>query len=319
MTWDRIIFFCGSMSGPVVAITILRIHGNQWDVSALTLPLSIGLVCIAISAIISFFVQEQWTLSVESDNVQEELRKRGKKAKKCFCFNSDTHIPYLVVFRDILGGLASGMTIKFFPLFFEQIVKLDPVSLQVNYLCSTIALAIITYAVKLLADKIGRVPSILISTYLGISLGWTLAFGKYYFWDVSWAVCLIWVLRTAFMNCTVPLSKSILNDYTNKESRNTWNSFESISSFGWSGSAVLGGWMLDKLGYEWVFIITFGLQLVMTIPVWILLFLVPGKETAVAVDIPSAGEQIETFFDNSGTTLDNSDDSFSSRDFTRKR
>jgi hypothetical protein len=32
---------------------------------------------------------------------------------------------------DIVFGLASGMTVKFFGLFFEEIVHLDPVSLQI--------------------------------------------------------------------------------------------------------------------------------------------------------------------------------------------
>lgn len=134
-------------------------------------------------------------------------------------------------------------------------------------------------------------------------------------------MCFIWIMRTAFMNCSFPLSKSILNDYTTKGTRNTWNSFESIASFGWSGSAVLGGWMLGKcvhpelflclmfswmparvavtnffsyrFGYEWVFICTFGLQLAMLIPNWMLLHLVSKEVTNSNFET----EQVEALLD----------------------
>ena len=46
-----------------------------------------------------------------------------------------------------------------------------------------------------------------------------------------------------------------------KEERARWNAAESINRFGWSGSAVLGGHLVDLYGYRFTFLITAGLQL----------------------------------------------------------
>lgn len=50
-----------------------------------------------------------------------------------------------------------------------------------------------------------------------------------------------------------------------------------------------------RLGYEWVFIATFGLQVLMLPINWILLFLVKKEVKVHQDDIPEAGEQIEAF------------------------
>jgi hypothetical protein len=54
-------------------------------------------------ALAALFMQSKWLLTVESDDVQEELRKRGKKPKYCCGLSSARHIPYLIICRDILG------------------------------------------------------------------------------------------------------------------------------------------------------------------------------------------------------------------------
>ena len=51
-------------------------------------------------------------------------------------------------------------------------------------------------------------------------------------------------------------------DYTRKRDRAKWSSLESVSSFGWSGSALLGGAVIDRGGYRAVFLATASLQAV---------------------------------------------------------
>ena len=53
-------------------------------------------------------------------------------------------------------------------------------------------------------------------------------------------VVAIYLLRTGLMNCTYPLEESILMDFVPKETRARWKSLDSISQFGWCGSAALG-------------------------------------------------------------------------------
>jgi hypothetical protein len=51
-------------------------------------------------------------------------------------------------------------------------------------------------------------------------------------------------------------------DFVPKERRAKWKALESIGSLGWSGSAVLGGWLADKYDYSTTFLITIGFQLI---------------------------------------------------------
>ena len=62
------------------------------------------------------------------------------------------------------------------------------------------------------------------------------------------------------MNCTYPVEESILMDYVPKNTRARWKSLESVSQFGWCGSALAGGLLADRYGYARTFAITICLQ-----------------------------------------------------------
>lgn len=45
-----------------------------------------------------------------------------------------------------------------------------------------------------------------------------------------------------------------------KRSRAAWNSLEAVTSFGWSGSAALGGWLIHRYGFQFTFLVTATMQ-----------------------------------------------------------
>jgi hypothetical protein len=61
---------------------------------------------------------------------------------------------------------------------------------------------------------------------------------------------------STFQHCCRPLKKSVLMDYTRKSTRGRWNSLDSVTRFGWSGSAVLGGYIIDRWDYGASFLAT---------------------------------------------------------------
>ena len=79
------------------------------------------------------------------------------------------------------------------------------------------------------------------------------------------------------MNCGFGIRKSILMDYVPKGSRGTWNSLDSVTRFGWSGSAVIGGYFVDSHGYGGTFFITAAIQFLAWSLYWVLLPLVPSQ------------------------------------------
>ena len=82
-----------------------------------------------------------------------------------------------------------------------------------------------------------------------------------------------------FPGCTSGLTKSILNDYVAKKHRAKWNSLESINIFSWSGSAALGGYLVDNVGYRETFLITACIQATSALMLMPLLGLVHREKT----------------------------------------
>ena len=72
---------------------------------------------------------------------------------------------------------------------------------------------------------------------------------------------MVYVLRTGIMNSTYPLLESVLMDNVPSNGRARWKSLESISAFGWTGSALVGGILADDHSYRFTFAITAALQL----------------------------------------------------------
>ncbi|KAK3259990.1 hypothetical protein CYMTET_31037, partial [Cymbomonas tetramitiformis] len=83
--------------------------------------------------------------------------------------------------------------------------------------------------------------------------------GQYYDWTV-WQVYIPVYLMSTAQHCCRPLKKSVLMDYAPRHTRARWNSLDSITRFGWSGSAILGGYLVDKTDYPFTFLITAILQ-----------------------------------------------------------
>ena len=136
--------------------------------------------------------------------------------------------------------LGSGMTIKFFALFFWQGLGLEPVAVNAVYVAGPLGIAVSALLAQKLSLCIGRIQTCLLCRGIGIGLLVAIAYVQ------SAAIVLpLYLLRTWLMNCTAGLTKSVLNDYVAKAHRGKWNSLESINLFGGSGSAALGGWVID--------------------------------------------------------------------------
>jgi hypothetical protein len=73
-------------------------------------------------------------------------------------------------------------------------------------------------------------------------------------------------------------------DVVPKRERGKWNSLEGVSSFTWTGSAALGGYLVDRYSYHFTFRITAGIYVLGTA---LLLLLVPLTWGEV---VPGAGD-----------------------------
>jgi MFS family permease len=76
----------------------------------------------------------------------------------------------------------------------------------------------------------------------------------------------VFLMRTSIMNSTRPLTKSVLMDFVPKNQRGKWNALQSVNVFSWAGSAVVGGYLIDRFDFAGIFVTTALMQVCATIP-----------------------------------------------------
>ena len=314
-------YMISSCLGPLVSIILFQTLGDEWDLSHLRAVLYVGLGLEGVAAIIMFFFDDKKSLdeedesraNEETNNDDDETRMAGssdlrdiENTEKITAQEesaSDAHtsdeigntadelstkrkqklIPIILCFQSLVFALGSGMTIKFFPLFFKEEVKLSPSQVQLIYVLVPLSMVAFSgVGEKISSTGFGRVQTMILLNSMGVSCLYAMVFGKRYLDSHPLALVPIYVLRTALMNCTYPLNESILMDFVPKNERARWKSLDSVVSFGWCGSAAIGGWLSDKYDYTFTFLITAIIQSVGVLCFLPLIPLVPRKEQDLA-------------------------------------
>jgi MFS family permease len=205
----------------------------------------------------------------------------------CCCYGTTaSKIRWTIAFSDVFTSTAAGMTVKFFPLWFVASndpgplrgYDFSPINLSWLYLVMPLCTAL--FAMILKQAKIagvGRPLAIVLSKAAGIAALYTMCF-----FDMECRrplfMCALFVFRTAIMNSGSGMKRSILMDAVPKSQRVRWNSLESITRMTWSGSAVLGGFLVDQYGFRFCFLITAIVYSVSTTPFLLLIYLLPKLE-----------------------------------------
>ena len=176
--------------------------------------------------------------------------------------------------------LGSGMTIKFFALFFWRGLHLGPAIVSAVYVAGPLGISACGIIAQKLSLMIGRLQVTLLCKFIGIALLITIGRLDLDANGAAYYILPIYLIRTWLMNCCAGLTKSVLNDYVSKASRAKWNALESLNVFSWSGSALVGGLLIDEWGYQTTFLITAVLQAISAFCLLPLLMLVQAEKGA---------------------------------------
>ena len=195
-------------------------------------------------------------------------------------FLRQRHIPAIMFAGDVLVGLGSGMTVKYFPLFFMQAVSLTPAQVQLVYTILPVAMVGTAAGAQAASRSLGRVNSLLLFRLLGVACLLAMVYLEEVLHVEAWHTMVpLFLARTALMNSAFPVAESILVDTVPFETRAWWKALEPVHQVGWCASAVLGGWIADRYraasggdGYPQAMALTAGTQLV---GVAVHVFLVP--------------------------------------------
>lgn len=166
------------------------------------------------------------------------------------CFTSD-HVPLILFLSDFIISNGAGMTINFFPLFFMTEYGLSPIHVSILFLVQPIVVMVLSYAGQRVSRVLGRMP-IIVSTRIASTVCLLcMTFAKPLHLQI-----LLFLLRGGMMRCSQPLRRSVLMDFVRREVRARWNALEGLSVFSYSGSAVIGGYLVDQYDYRMCFFIT---------------------------------------------------------------
>jgi MFS family permease len=312
-------YLLASCMGPILSIILFQTTGDDWDLQSLQIIIYVGLGLELVNAILMMFFDDAKALdegddhNAQDNSTTEPLLIRQPQTDPELQIadidmweesdaeienaNDDSHgdeclqtrrrwIPYILLMSGTIMAIGSGMTVKFFPLFFKDQVGMSPTQVQIIYVLVPIVMAIFSGLGTSVASWFGRVQTSLVLQLTGVACLVTMvAFQPYLDGEHhntsnthKILLVLIYVLRTALMNAPYPLQESILMDFVPKHERARWKSLESISAFGWCGSAALGGYLSDKYDYTVTFFITACIQLIGTLSLVLLLPLVPSRE-----------------------------------------
>ncbi len=294
-----------SCIGPLISICLFLGWGNDWSLDELKDVILVGMGLEVFAACCMFPFDDKKALkepgeeisgegecanadckSVEESPASDERKNtEGDEALE----KRRSRIPYILFCSDMLVSLGSGMTVKFFPLFFKDDCELSPVTVQVIYLIVPLFMIVCAQCGSAMSKTLGRVQTILSVKTIGLSFLFSIVFFQDYLIKRPALLIPIYILRTGLMNSTYPLQESILMDFVPKDQRARWKSLESVSAFGWCGSAALGGVLADKYDYPFTFLLTACIQSFGTSLYLFLLPLVPRSEKALTESRMSRG------------------------------
>ena len=135
------------------------------------------------------------------------------------------------------------MAVRYFPVFFMDVLHLSPYEIQWIYLFSNLLLSWTSRLGQYSGIRIGRLETSIIMKIIGSCsmFGMVACYRDGPEQPQILLLVTLYLIRTSSVMGTGALTRSVLMDHVPKNERSRWNSVEAVTNFSWAGSAVLGG------------------------------------------------------------------------------
>ena len=288
----------GFATGPVVSLILFAVLGDEWKIRDCAVVLAAGQAVCLPALVLLWFLSDDHIVeaneatnqsggnttenappaeesNTENDALVEVLPPHALNESpindnpRWGCLHSGRRVAIMIATADLFSGLASGMSIRYFPIFFVENLRMGPVLVQVLYMLSPLFIAVCMQMSQYLSTRHGRCRVSVAFKWIGIALMYTLVV-IYRAETTRWLVATIYIVRTAFINSTGALTRSVLMDHVPPSERGRWAALESLNMFSWSGSAALGGYLVGYIGMIPLFCTTAAIQFLATMPLVVL-------------------------------------------------
>ena len=224
----------------------------------------------------------------------------------CGCCLQSNAVPALISVANMLSGIASGISIRYFPVFFVNQLHLSPIFVQVLYLVTPLGQAIVNFISRRLARLCG-------ASLITVLLQWTFVavLGSMLFCYEKgmsvWIVVGLYLGHAFLMNSTTALTQSILWSTVPDDKISKWTIAETLQLLLWSLGAGAGGYLVKTRGFLVCFAATATLQLLASVPVIFLCCVGPSRQRVNAILFP--GTPTYSYGDRPISSFNDPDDS----------
>jgi Major Facilitator Superfamily len=193
------------------------------------------------------------TIEDDNDPARDGSSRLGKPLFPCCGLGSIVmrNIALTLGLVDFITAIGAGQTVAFFEIFLQDELEFLPVHVSILTALAAISTGIVTVYGQTISRRIGRVQTILLFRCIGIASLLIFSFMR-----SSVLVSIVYVMRSAFANASRPLTLSIMMDVVRAKNRGKWSAVESLTMFTWTGSAMLGGFLIERFSYRLCFFIT---------------------------------------------------------------
>ena len=290
----QVVKLLAGTTGPLVSVCLFAAFGNNWDARECALVVLAG-GCLTLPALVLLFlfdddkigegeegllpagvaVEEPPASGEGSDDGSElgagGVQREGATVKERRALWGAKTVPILIVAADLVGAVAAGMTVKFFPLFFFEICGFAPVTVSAVSAGGPLFIAVLTMAAARFARRAGKIRTAFLCRAFDVLLLLIMVFLPTDPGAHQIVLVCVHLLRTGMANAPQPLVRATLMDNVPKGERARWNSLDGIWVFSWSGSAALGGFLIDHFkSFQKTFLVTAIIKAVSLLPLLVL-------------------------------------------------
>eukprot|EP00435_Cladocopium_sp_Y103_P060146 s128_g21.t3 len=209
--------------------------------------------------------------------VRAKISEAWLEQSVCFSLKRRFVVAVSVNVFFIATLLANGMTVRYFSLYFTQVLRFSPAQLcMLNAVCR-LFIAAFAQLGKPLSVLLGRCNLALV-LHIGSAIATLGIYGGGFFNPSVLCACACYLLRFACLHARDPVLYSITMDCVPQSQRSRWAALNSLRTLSFSASAVLGGFLADRHGYQFSFTVTIILLLACTLFMLPAILWFPRKE-----------------------------------------
>eukprot|EP00927_Polykrikos_kofoidii_P051105 TRINITY_DN44912_c0_g1_i1.p1 TRINITY_DN44912_c0_g1~~TRINITY_DN44912_c0_g1_i1.p1 ORF type:complete len:471 (+),score=57.38 TRINITY_DN44912_c0_g1_i1:133-1545(+) len=259
--------------GPLFALACSLLQGNDWSLRHMSYALLPGFLIMPLLCMLLTRFEDvppqleelQAGLLKSEDRHTADVESVGSTAQRpqaptsSFGWLQPSAVPYLLLAAELITSIGSGMTVKFFGLWFKNMHQFSPAGLALLQAATPLCIAAAVRALQAASQvcPFGQIVAMLGFWFASICCLLAMS------WVGDWRVLVVLHLfRTALANSKEPLARAILADFIPSNRRGRWAAAHSLTSITWTGSAAIGGALCDRYGYGQTFSITAGIYVV---------------------------------------------------------